>query len=300
METDFLATFVLVAETGSMAEAARALDITPGAVAQQVRVIERQMGVSLVERSGRTVQPTEAGHRLLERARPLLQQTNDLRGWVNEATDSGQLRLGTINTALHSMLPETLIRFSVEYPGVRVYVQSGLSRELYEAVQKGDLDAAIGLQPDFELPKSIAWTALRREPLVVLAPAGHEQSDPHDLLRERPFIRYDRSLLGGKYADQYLKRHGIDPKERFELNALATIAMLVERNLGVSLVPDAVTAPWAASRIVRLRLPYAGGVRTFGMLRPRPSPRERLLQSLLEHGQAVCAEVAQPSTQSRV
>ena len=68
METRFLDSFVTIAECGSMAEAARRLNVTPTALAQRVHVLEDELGVKLIERSGRTVQLTEGGARVLARA----------------------------------------------------------------------------------------------------------------------------------------------------------------------------------------------------------------------------------------
>ena len=65
----------------------------------------------------------------------------------------------------------------------------------------------------------------------------------HDLLANEPLIRYDRNQWGGRQADEYLRKVGIVPRERFELNALNAIAVMVDRGLGVSLVPDW-ARPW--------------------------------------------------------
>ena len=67
--------------------------------------------------------------------------------------------------------------------------------------------------------------------------------DPHELLANEPLIRYDRNQWGGRQADEYLRKVGITPHERFELNALNAIAVMVDRGLGVSLVPDW-ARPW--------------------------------------------------------
>ncbi|MGH6609138.1 MAG: LysR family transcriptional regulator, partial [Burkholderiaceae bacterium] len=72
MDTQFLTTFVMVVDRGSMAAAARLLNITPAAVAQQIRTLERELGAPLIARAGRTVTGTEAGMRILGRARELL------------------------------------------------------------------------------------------------------------------------------------------------------------------------------------------------------------------------------------
>ena len=108
MDTQFLNTFVIVADRGSMAAAARDLNITPAAVSQQIRTLEREMGVSLIARAGRTVSVTEEGARILQRARDLLRDVADMRSIANDSALSGELRLGACPTALAGMLPDIL------------------------------------------------------------------------------------------------------------------------------------------------------------------------------------------------
>jgi DNA-binding transcriptional LysR family regulator len=147
VDTQFLHSFLLTVDAGSMSEAARRLDLTPAAVAQQIRALERELGTPLLARAGRTVGPTEAGHRLAERSRALLREFGNLKAAVNEEVATGELRIGAINTALLSLVPAALARFSNAHPQVRVMIQSGSSAELFEGVQRGDLDAAICLRP---------------------------------------------------------------------------------------------------------------------------------------------------------
>ena len=173
---------------------ARRQDLTPAAVAQQVRVLEKALGTVLLGRAGRTVAPTEAGHRLAQHARGLVRGVSQLKALVNDEAAAGELRLGAINTALHSLLPEMLAGFVKALPQIRVYVRSALSAELHEAVRMGDLDVAICQRPSFALPKTMQWELLREEPLTLLTPQRWARRDPHVLLAREPFIRYDREL----------------------------------------------------------------------------------------------------------
>jgi DNA-binding transcriptional LysR family regulator len=287
METAFLRSFMQVAETGSMAEAARRQDLTPAAVAQQLRALERELGVALVARSGRTVLPTPAGHRLLAHAGELLRNIGNLHAVVRDDVVAGELRLGTINTALHTMLPQVLGGLARAHPEVRVFVRSGMSQSLYDAVRDDDLDAAVCLHPDFSLAKSMAWELLREEPLVVLAPPELAALDALALLRTQPLLRYDRALGGGKLADRYLRKHGIVPKERFELSSLLAIAMMVSEGLGVSLVPDIASPLTASLKLARIPLPDPVEPRRFGVLWRRGTARTRLVTAFLAQARAV-------------
>lgn len=293
METNYLRTFVLVVESGSMSEAARRLGITPAAVAQQLHVLAQELGAPLLRRAGRTVAPTEAGHRLLARAQALLRDLGHLRAAVADPEQSLELEVGAINTMLHGLMPTVLASLVQERPNARVVVRSGLTSELYEAVLREQLDAAICLHPPFVLPKTVHWALLREEGLVVLAPAAWAHRDPHTLLRDEPLIRYDRRLGGGQAAERYLQRAGITPRERFEVSSLAAIAMLVARGLGVSIAPDATTDWWPHWPVVRLPLPERTEARRFGIVWLRGSLRTRAIETLAAHAQrAVAAQDA--------
>lgn len=282
METQFLNTFVTVVDRGSMAAAARLLHITPAAVAQQIRTLERELGAPLIARAGRTVSVTEEGARILQRARDLLRGVADLRSVANESGMAGELRLGACPTALGGLVPDILARMVAKFPEINVFIKPGYSADLYGAVESGDLDAAMVLQAPFSLPKTCDWQLLREEPLVVLAPARLAGADPHKLLREEPLIRYDRHEWGGRQADEYLRKAGIVPRERFELNALNAIAVMVDRGLGVSLVPDW-AKPWPEGiSVVRIPLPEPSEPRRIGMVWSRSSVRLRQVNVLLD------------------
>ena len=293
METQFLNTFVTVVDQGSMAAAARVLNVTPAAVAQQIRTLERELGATLIARVGRTVSVTEQGSRILERSRELLRSVSDLRSVANDSAVSGELRLGACPTALAGMLPDVRARMVDAFPQINVFIKPGYSVDLYRAVEAGDLDAAVVLQAPFPLPKTCEWLLLREEPLIVLAPKSMAGRDPHELLATQPLIRYDRNQWGGRQADDYLRANDIVPRERFELNALNAIAVMVDRGLGVSLVPDW-AQPWPEGlQLVRIPLPNPAVPRRIGIVWSRSSVRVRLVTVLLQESRK--AMQAKPS-----
>lgn len=290
MDTRFLESFVFVADHGSMAEAARRLDLTPAALAQRIRALERDLGATLLVRSGRTVSPTEAGARVLDRARALLQSARDLRAVATDDRVAGELATGAVTTAMTGLVPELLSRLARSHPDVRVSVTPGTSGELYERVNRGELDAAIVIRPEFALPKALDWRAIREEPLVVIAPANAKGRDPLALLAREPFIRLSRDTAGGKLVDRFLRHAGIAPRERFEITSLFAITRLVDRGLGVSLVPDW-PAPWPGGvRLRRLPVDAPGFARSVGVVHPRVSVRPGLVRAFVDAAAAVAAE----------
>jgi DNA-binding transcriptional LysR family regulator len=290
MKTSFLEAFLLTVDTGSMAEAARRLHITPAAIALQIRTLEQELGVPLVSRAGKTVRATEAGHRVLENCRTLLRDAANLKALANQEEMSGELRIGSINTALNFLLPEVLAQLVDVYPDLKFHIRSALSSELFDAVQRGELDAAVCLHPQFVLPKTCSWQLLREEALIALAPIKLASHDPHVLLSTMPFIRYDRNQWGGQQAERYLRKAGIVPHERFELSHLAAIITLVGRGLGVALVPDAVMPLETTANVVKLPLPLKTQPRKLGVIWQRASIHEKLISVFVRHAKAYCRQ----------
>jgi DNA-binding transcriptional LysR family regulator len=300
METSYLESFLLVVRTGSLAEAARQLGITPAAVAQQIHGLEREFAAPLLARAGRTVLPTPAGHRLAHSAPALLRELAQAKTHVNAAGAAGELVIGTINTALHSLLPDILAGFVARCPDVKVFLESGNTRQLYQAVQQGRLDAAVCLYPPFALAKTFDWTLLREEPLVLLAPRRLAHLPPHALLRQQPLIRYDRSLGGGQMVERYLRAAQITPRERLELSSLVAIAMMVDKGLGVALVPDTALNLPDSQGVARLPLPdQPPEQRRFGVIWLRASARLPLIQALVDCARGVVAARGGPQAPKR-
>jgi DNA-binding transcriptional LysR family regulator len=291
MDTTFLNTFVLTVEAGSMAEVARRLGLTPGAIAQQIRSLERTLGVQLIARAGRTVQATEAGHSVIAQARSILRDLEDMKAVASQGAAGGEvvgeLRLGCINTALHTLMPDILVRIVERHPKLSIFMQSALSNELLNAVEARELDAAVCLHPQFALPKIYHWLALREEKLVALVPRRLARRDPHELLRTMPFIRYDRNQWGGRQADDYLKKAGIVPQERFELGALMAIATMVDRGLGVSIVPDTGLEEATRLQVSKLELPLRTAPRRVGIFWLRSAIRQKAIDALVEQARLV-------------
>ncbi|AET92536.1 LysR family transcriptional regulator [Burkholderia sp. SFA1] len=288
MDSRYLQSFVFVVELGSIAEAARRLDLTAAAVAQRVKMLEQELGTTLVRRSGRTVGATEAGERILARARTVLHDIRDLRTDVEDTDQlAGQLRLGGMATMMGSLIPDALAVLLRRHPQVDFYLEPGTSLDLYRKVTTGDLDAAVIAQPLFNLPKSCDWHTFRSEPLILLTPASMEVEDVHGTLLSEPFIRYDRNVVGGQLADTYLRQHGIKPHQRCELDGLAAIATLVDRGLGVSLVPDWAPHEYPGLSVRKWALPHVTPKRLVGLMWGRSSARIRLVQAFLGAAEAI-------------
>lgn len=285
MDMRFLQSFVMVVESGSIADAARRLDLAPTTVAQQVRALEADLRAQLLTRAGRTVRPTVAGARIVDRARELLRAERELRSAASDTgLPAGPLRLGATPTALMGLVPPLLKRWMGAHPSIQIYIEPGTSSVLLERVMDGELDAAMLVHPTFDLHKTCAWRLIREEPLILLTPSGVRVDDPLLAASREPFIQYDRKVVAGKLADDYLRRHGIRPKVQFELDGIEHIAQLVAEGFGVSILPDWPVLGPSDARVHRWPLPAPCPSRQVGMVWLRSSPRSPLAEAL--HAQA--------------
>ena len=274
-----LQSFVMVVELGSLSEAARKQGVTPAAVGARIRALEEEVGVTLVKRTGRFVKPTLAGINILERSRGLLREMRDLRAAAGSGGSIGELRLGVFPSAMTSLLPPVLKRLYAKQPDLKILVTSGTSLELCCKVGDGALDAAIVVEPQYAIPKACEWRELLAEPLVLVVPRDLANRDAHQLLETEPFIRYDRTLLGGQLAERYLRQHAIFPNERLELDGVMAIAALVDQSLGVALLPDWEPLWHSGLGIARVPLPHRPPTRRVGLIWATHGPRAPLAQA---------------------
>jgi DNA-binding transcriptional LysR family regulator len=297
MDTRFLESFVAVADHGSLAAAAHRLGLTPAAITQRIRVLEDEIGTRLLIRSGRTVTTTEAGAAILVRSRNVLVEIRDLKSLAADSTLSGELRLGAVPSSTGGFLPDALKGMMQKHPRVVFSLTRGQAPDLYRRITRGELDAAIIAAPPFTIPKSCGWRTLVEEPFVLLTPQSMPLRSLRLILRQEPFIRQPRNGWTGRIVDAYLRKLNIRPRHRFEAPGIAEIAVLVDRGVGVSIVPDS-RVHWPEGLSVR-KTPFRDKsfLRRIGLVWAQASARTRLVRAFLDEVNAVLAH-AHPSRRS--
>ena len=285
MDTRALECFISVIDNGSIAEAARRLNLTPAGVAKRVRTLEAEIGGRLISRSGRTVRPTKVAMTILGRARRFLREARDFKAAAAVEKPVGELGLGAAQTPLIGLLPDILALMTKNHPQIKIHIIRDSSTELYRKVLDGDLDAAILNHPPFAIPKTCDWRNLREEPFILVTRAPAPDRRPRDILVEEPFIRLLRDGHGGRLIDAYLRKARIQPKELFELDGIEAIAVMVDRGLGVAILPDW-APPWPEGlSLAKLPLPDCKFRRRIGVLWTRASLRVGLIHAFLEQAE---------------
>ncbi|MGY4533408.1 DNA-binding transcriptional LysR family regulator [Pseudomonas sp. TE3786] len=232
-----LRTFVAVARYGTFAAAGMHAGLTQSAVSAQIRNLENALGHPLFDRTGRQAILNAAGERALPMAKEMLDIFNRMASSDNLNSYSGELKIGAIASVQTGLLPAALLRLRQAAPGVEAKLVPGVSLNLLNQVDAGDLDVAILIRPPFPLPKELHTQVLRQEPFVLIVPLDVEGDDPVQILREHPLVRYDRTSFGGRLVSRFLREQRLNVEVALELDELDGIVKMVECGLGVSLIP---------------------------------------------------------------
>jgi LysR family hydrogen peroxide-inducible transcriptional activator len=241
MELHQLRYFLAVARTGSFTRAAEREGLAQPTLSQQIRRLEKALGLPLFERLGRGVRLTPAGQRLLGYAEAVFGELTEARQALEALRHqvAGRLRVGVIPTILPYLLASRLEEFLRRHPAVEVHVLEEVTDRLLEKLTGGDLDLAIVRLP-VRRPHLVCSEILR-EPLVAALPPGHRlaaraELEPRDLEGERLLTLRDGHCLRAQVLA--LCRHsGSRAQEVLETDQLASITALVASGLGVSVLP---------------------------------------------------------------
>lgn len=246
MELRHIRYFLAIAEEGGFTRAAEQLGIAQPPLSQQIKVLEREVGVRLFRRLSHGVELTAAGLAFRAAVLNIPHQISEGVRLARKAAagESGVIRIGVTGTAaLNPAVTACIRRFRSVYPDVEIQVTEANSGVLAEALVADRLDVAI-LRPATGDPQVLAEDVLADEPFVAALPASHALADidrPIDLaeLSDDPFIITPRNVGAGLH-DAILRacaKAGFTPKVGPAAAHIASILSLVAADLGVSLVP---------------------------------------------------------------
>ncbi len=233
-----LRTFVEVATAGSVNEAARRLLVSPPAVSAAVGVLERELGVQLVERAGRGLVVTPAGEVFARYARQVLTLLETAREATAEALDPerGRLRLAAVTTAGEHVVPRFLASFRARYPEAGISLEVGNRNTVWDALESREADLAIGGRP----PGGGRFVTLATRPnVLVLVAAGTgrpqvREVDIETVARSVVLLREEGSGTRGT-AEELLDEMGISPRI-LTLGSNGAIRESVQVGLGITLI----------------------------------------------------------------
>jgi DNA-binding transcriptional LysR family regulator len=241
MEIRQLRYFEAVVRERHFTRAAEQLHIAQSALSHQVRQLERELGIELLVRTTRSVEPTEAGTLVAARARAVLAETDALRSEIDQLRGlvRGRVTVGAMLFGGELDIPAVLVGFTASFPDVEVSVREGTAGRMLGLFADGSLDVAFALEA--EPAEGVHRLELSSEELAVVTAPGHRLAGARPLrltaLRDEPLIAFGpgsstRALLDGAFAAA-----GVEPRIAVEGNDLALARLLVARGLGVAILP---------------------------------------------------------------
>ncbi|MCO4865518.1 LysR family transcriptional regulator [Cupriavidus sp. WGtm5] len=246
MDLRHLRYFIAVAEELNFTRAAERLHIAQPPLSLQIRQLEEEMDVTLLNRSRRHVELTEAGRIFLEQARQILRATESAVIQTQRAHrgETGRLTVGFFEHASYTLLPPILRAYRERFPSVEILLRWFPVVEQAEALRRGDADISFMRPvPDLE---DVTWETILEEPFVLAVPARHPFANAESIslkdCAQEPFIMYMPEAAPDFHAMnmRMCASAGFVPKVVSEVGQVYTLVGLVSSGAGIGFVPASV------------------------------------------------------------
>lgn len=259
--------FVAVARRKHFRQAAEELQLAQPALSQQIQQLERELGVTLFERTSRRVHLTSAGEAFFLRAERILAEVERARVEMQEFAGLGRGRvlIGALQSLGVFRFPALLARFHARYPGIEIVLREEANEKLLELLGTGQLDLSLIQSTDTVLPLESATSTLVTEPILteelvlVVAPEhplAQKQRVKMAELRHEPFVLFKPGSGLRRVITRSSQEAGFTPRIFFESGDLGTLRSLVAEGLGVTVLPRSVAeAPGREVSILSLGPP---------------------------------------------
>ncbi|WP_395703479.1 LysR substrate-binding domain-containing protein [Aquabacterium sp.] len=258
LSLDRLRTLLAVSDLGSFAAAAKALHLAPPTVTLHVADLEARLGTKLLLRNRGRVVATGTGALLIERARRLLAEADEMIDALQRqvAGRAGRVRVGASTGAIAHLLPQALQALQAEHPEIDVQVAVLTSEETLARLVAGTLDIGIVALPQPPVAGLVVqrW---RRDPVMAFVPAAWARCPKRATpawLAAQPLILNDAGTRLSRLTAEWFAAAGQHPRARIELNYNDAIKSLVAAGYGAALLPQEASAPAPEPRIRMLPL----------------------------------------------
>src|SRR3954453_16753228 len=275
MDTRQLAAFCAVVERRSFSQAADQLGVTQPAVSLQIRSLEKRLGHQLLDRSGRRVEPTEAGRRLYRSAQRLLALEEQLLAELGEEAEgelSGRLEIGASTGPGGTVMPVVLAEFQQQHPGVHVALSVSDTQRVIEQVARRELE--IGVVGAARRHRGVVFEPFFRDEVVLAVPPGHQfagKTVTLEQLREQPLIVMQEGAGVRQVIEDELRSAGTRLKElepRLELGLQESVKAAVVAGFGVTFISRAaIEADLAAGTLATARVKGLDPAREISLVR---------------------------------
>ena len=231
--------FVKTVEYGSFIKAAEILNYTQSGISRMIADLEKEWGVTLLERSKYGVKPTSDGMKLLPYAQNLCADFDKLKMQVDELNglQSGLIRIGTFSSVATHWLPNIIKEFQKDYPNIDYELLLGDYTEIEEWIHTGRVDCGflrLPTHPDFET------IFLEKDKLMAIIPENHplknSEKFPVAALCDEPFMLLEKGAKAE--ISEIFERNNLTPNVKFTTWDDYAVMSMVESGLGIAILPE--------------------------------------------------------------
>jgi DNA-binding transcriptional LysR family regulator len=289
MDTRQLQAFCAVVEKKSFSQAAEQLGVTQPAVSLQVRALEDRVGQTLLDRSGRRVEPTEAGRRLYRSAQRMLALEEQLleEAAADDGRLTGTLAIGASTGPGAHLVPLLLCEFQREHPDLHVALSIWDTQTVIDRV--ADRQLVVGVVGALRRHRSLEFEPLVRDRIVLAVPPGHPAAggtiSVEDLKKETLIVMQEgagvRQVVEEELRRAGLRLRGVEPK--LELGLQESIKSAVAGGYGVSFISKtAIEGELAAGRLAAAQVEGIEPARQIYLVRARGRSMTRAAEAFVE------------------
>jgi len=250
-----LALFIRVAETRSITKAAQACHIALAAASRRIAQLEDQFSVQLLYRTARGVELTPAGNALLQHARILMSQVDELRADITDYSkgSKGTVRVSANASALAQYLPEDLATFAAAHPAIKVSLGEERSGAIVQAIQSGAAD--VGIVMEGAETRGLELLDYRADTLCAVMPRRHPvkgKSLAFESLLDHDFVGLESNTVISQIMLEQASRAGRPLRLRVQVKSFDVVAKMIQAGLGIGILPEAAARSFAAPMGLRL------------------------------------------------
>ncbi len=277
---------VTLADVRHFSKAAELCHVSQPTLSTQIRKLEEELGVQLVERHPRQVMLTPAGEEIVQRARNLLSEVEAMRDIARQSRDpeSGLLRLGVFPTLAPYLLPHVIPRIRTRYPRLTVRLFEEKTEDVITMLQLGRLDAGLLALPIGD--EQLHTEVLFEEPFVLVMPEGHPLAERDEItlddLKDQELLLLEDGHCLREQALDVCHLAGAHEKLDFHATSMETLRQMVAANTGITLMPTlAIKSPVAhTDNLLIRRFRPPAPTRTIAMVWRKSSALGKFLAEL--------------------
>jgi DNA-binding transcriptional LysR family regulator len=230
--------FVQVVKTGSFTKAGQILSLTQSAVSHIISALETELGFTLLYRNRAGISITNEGHKIYQHALDILNKVELIKqeAAAIAGMESGILNIGCTPSVSAKKLPDIIVHFQNKYPSIELKIFEGNYYEIEHWVSTGVVDVGFTALP----PGNLDFISLWDDELVVIVHQNHpfrsREAVPIADIQSQPFIMPKSGC--DMLLKQIFKENQVQPDIKFEIESTHTILSMVDRGIGISIVPE--------------------------------------------------------------